>query len=144
MHLRRHRSLRRMSTLHHVNVTNLVDVTMVLLIIFILITPLIQEGFNLSLPKTRAAEPLEERDAILVALTKDDKVLVNGRRVTFEEVADQVLAEHRVDRRKPVLIKSDESLTYGKVMSVIDAVRAAGIENVGLVSENESELDSNR
>lgn len=140
-----HRSQRRMSTLHDVNVTNLIDVTMVLLIIFILMTPMIQEGFKMSLPKTTTADPLEESEAILVVLSKDGKLLVDGAIVSSAtQVGDRVLLLHRQKPDKPVLVRSDESLQYGAVIQVIDNIRSVGVTNVGLVTENRPIIDQNR
>lgn len=132
MPLKPHRSRRRMSTLHDVNITNLVDVALTILIMFLLITPLIQEGFNVNLPKTKNPETIMESDAILVVMRGEDEITVNGLRVAADRVADHVLAAHQSAPEKPVVIKAQDSLEYGKVIGLIDAIRGTGITTVGL------------
>lgn len=121
-----------------INVTPLVDVMLVLLIIFMVITPLLQKGVSVDLAKThnpRQMPDAEKTNAVELAVTRDGKVFLNSKPVDMGDITKQVddLMSNRLD--KVVFIKSDSRAKYGDVVSVVDNVRAAGIEQLGLITE---------
>ena len=127
-----------MGTLADINVTPMVDVMLVLLIIFMVITPLLQKGVSVDLAKThnpRKMPDAEKTDAVELAVTRDGKIFLNAQPVKMDDITKQVedLMSNRLN--KVVFIKSDSRAKYGDVVSVVDNVRAAGIEQLGLITE---------
>jgi biopolymer transport protein ExbD len=121
-----------------INVTPLVDVMLVLLIIFMVITPLLQKGVSVNLAQThnpRQMPDAEKTNAVELAVTRDGKVFLNAKPVDMGDITKQVddLMSNRLN--KVVFIKSDARAKFGDVVSVVDNVRAAGIEELGLITE---------
>lgn len=120
-----------------INVTSLVDVMMVLLIIFMISAPFMRAGVKVDLPKAgaRAAQP---QRAIIIAVDRMSQLAVNEEKVTMENLAARVTQLHQSSPELPILLEGDAGVAYGQVIKVMDAVRRAGIENVGLVLEPET------
>lgn len=116
-----------------INVTSLVDVMMVLLIIFMLTAPFLQAGIQVKLPKAKSTV-IKDTDAVVVSVTKDRKVYVNDDRVE-EKRLGQVLATLKAAGEDKVFVRADQDVPYGAVMSVIGEVKAAGISDVGMITE---------
>ena len=121
-----------------INVTPMVDVMLVLLIIFMVITPMLQHGTSVDLAKTHNPRPMpsaEKTDAIELAVTRDGKIFLNSAPVQLGDITSKVkdLISTKLD--KTVFIKSDARAKYGDVVEVIDNVRAAGVEQLGLLTE---------
>ncbi|HEV3334447.1 MAG TPA: biopolymer transporter ExbD [Bryobacteraceae bacterium] len=121
-----------------INVTPMVDVMLVLLIIFMVITPLLSKGVPVTLVKTKnpiAMQAADKSDAILVAVTRDARVFLNTNQMQAEDLAPKVkdLLTNRLD--KTVFIKADQRAKYEKVVDVVDNLRAAGVDQVGLLTE---------
>ena len=121
-----------------INVTPMVDVMLVLLIIFMVITPMLQHGVQVDLVKTKNPIPMQDADksdAILVSVTRDGKVFLSTTQTTADDLPGKVrdLLTNRVN--KMVFIKSDQRARYEKVVDVVDNLRAAGVDQVGLLTE---------
>ena len=122
-----------------INVTPMVDVMLVLLIIFMVITPMLQKGVSVDLAKVNSPTPMpdaDKEDALLVAITRDGKIffgseLLPGPEALTAKVKDRVAA--RTD--KTVFVKADARAKYGKVVEVVDNVRSAGVDQLGLLTE---------
>jgi len=121
------------SSVSDINVTSLVDVMMVLLIIFMLTAPFLQAGIQVKLPRAKSTV-IKETDAVVVSVTKDRQVYVNSDRVE-EEKLGQVLAALKAAGEERVFVRADQDVSYGAVMSVIGEVKAAGINDVGMITE---------
>ena len=122
-----------------INVTPLVDVMLVLLIIMMLVAPLLQQGITVTLPKaTNSADKPETRGQTTVAISVDKHVYLNAKEVadktTIGEVVKMLLEDKKQDE-KVVFIKADQGVDYGEVMATMDQLRAAGIEDMGLITE---------
>jgi biopolymer transport protein TolR len=127
-----------------INVTPLVDVMLVLLIIMMIIAPLLQKGVNVRLPTaTNSADKPETQDQTVVGVTPDGQFWVNGVSVSDADVRGRVddILEGKKDRI--LLIKADEDAPYGRVMEVMDTLRAAGIEDMGLITERKAQSGGN-
>src|SRR5208337_1799101 len=125
----------RSSLVSQINVTPLVDVMLVLLIIFMVTAPIIQQGVEVSLPKVRASALPGEEQQFVVSITRGREIYLNDRRLSAEELTDKLkaIAVERPDRQ--VFIRADEQVPYGDVVRTMAAIKAAGIENVGMVTE---------
>ena len=133
------------ATKHHapppvadINVTPMVDVMLVLLIIFMVITPMLSKGVSVDMVKTRnpiAMQAADKSDAVLIAVTKDGKVYLGNDQVPAEDLPPKVkdLLTNKLD--KTVFVKSDARANYGKVVEVVDNLRAAGVDQLGLLTE---------
>jgi biopolymer transport protein ExbD len=127
-----------------INVTPLVDVMLVMLIIFMVITPMLSKGVSVDLVKTKnpiAMANADKEDAVLVAVTRDGKVFLNTTQVTADGLPAKVkdALTNRLD--KTVYIKSDSRAKFEKVVEVVDNLRAAGVDNLGLLTEQVQQLD---
>jgi len=129
---------REMGAMADINVTPMVDVMLVLLIIFMVITPLLQKGVSVNLAKThnpRKMPDAEKTNAVELAITRDGKVFLNAQPVAMDSITKQVEDLMANKLNKIVFIKSDSRAQYGTVVSVVDNVRAAGIQQLGLITE---------
>jgi len=117
-----------------INVTPLVDVTLVLLIIFMISAPFMRSGVRVNLPKAEARQPQPQR-AILISIDRAGQVFLDQQRVTREDLVARIIVLRQRSPDLPVLVEGDAAVAYGEVIAVMDAVRRAGIENVGLVLE---------
>ncbi len=117
-----------------INITNLVDVTLVLLIIFMIAAPLIHSGVKVDLPRMQSgAEVIQE--GILVSYTHDDQIYIDGNLVTGSDFENRLIKLWVQSGRKPVLLSADSNVPYGKVIGLIDKIKSVGVENLGLIVE---------
>ncbi len=119
-----------------INVTPLVDVMLVLLIIMMLVAPMLQKGVDVKLPlAANSADKPETQDQTVVAITADKRMFLNGIPIREDDLRTQIEAVLENKTEKIVLIKADEDAPYGSIMSAMDRLREAQIENIGLVTE---------
>jgi biopolymer transport protein ExbD len=119
-----------------INVTPLVDVMLVLLIIMMIVAPLLQKGADVKLPLAAySSDKPETQDQTVVAVDSQGRFFVNGVPVREEELRQRVEDILETKTERIVLIKADEDAAYGKVMDAMDELRAAGIEDMGLITE---------
>ena len=124
-----------------INVTPLVDVMLVLLIIMMLVAPLLQQGISVTLPKAaNSVDKPETRGQTTIAISVDKHVYLNAKEVPKpnEESRPGGQRDPLEDKKsdeKVVFIKADQGVDYGAVMATMDQLRAAGIEDMGLITE---------
>jgi biopolymer transport protein ExbD len=119
-----------------INVTPLCDVMLVLLIIMMIVAPLLQQGVNVKLPQaSNTVDKPEVQGQTVVAIAKDKSMYVNAKPVQESEMASKVGEILENNKEKVVLIKADEEVEYGAVMSAMDQLRQAGIEDIGLITD---------
>ena len=121
-----------------INVTPMVDVMLVLLIIFMVITPMLSKGVSVDMAKVKNPIPMQaadKSDAITVAVQRDGKTYLNTTQTPAADLPPKVkdLLSGRVD--KTVFVRADQRARYEKVVDVVDNLRAAGVDNVGLLTE---------
>ena len=127
-----------------INVTPMVDVMLVLLIIFMVVAPLLQTGVSLALPKSKYPDPdpniIKDTSAV-VSITPDDKLFFGRDPTTKEDLAKRIgtVLKDKPPAEQVVYVKSDRMVKYGTVVGVVDAIRDAGYERIGLVAEKEKE-----
>lgn len=112
--------------------TSLVDVTLVLLIIFIISAPFMRAGVRVDLPRAEARQAQPPR-SILITIDRGGQIFLDQQKTKLEELGAKTLRMHNSAPDMPVLIEGDAAIAYGQVVKVMDAVRRVGIENVGLV-----------
>ena len=119
-----------------INVTPLVDVMLVLLIIMMLIAPMLQQGVSVKLPQaSNTADKPETQDQTVVAVTSDKRLYLNGVPIQEGELQAKIQTLMETKKEKIVLIKGDEEAPYSAIMSTMDRLREANIENIGLITE---------
>ena len=121
-----------------INVTPMVDVMLVLLIIFMVITPMLNNKVNVDLPTATAAVMMEnanKEDAITVAVTRDGRSYLGGDQVSLDQLAAKITDKLTNKTDKEVYLRADVRANYGKVMDTVDQIRAAGVSNLGLLTE---------
>jgi biopolymer transport protein TolR len=116
-----------------INVTNLVDVTMVLLIIFMLTAPFIQAGIKVKLPKAKSTV-IKETEAVVISVNKDGEIFINNEKVEDGQLGDALMTL-KVAGEERVFVRADEDVAYGVVMNVIGEVKSVGINDVGMITE---------
>ena len=121
-----------------INVTPMVDVMLVMLIIFMVITPMLSKGVSVTLVQTQhpiAMQAADKSDAIVCAVTRDGKTFLNTTFTQPEDMPAKVkdLLANRLD--KTVFVKADARARYERVVDVVDNLRAAGVDEVGLITE---------
>jgi biopolymer transport protein ExbD len=120
-----------------INVTPLVDVMLVLLIIMMIIAPLLQKGVDVRLPIAGNSSPKPEtQDQTVLGVKADKSTWVNGVEVSKAELRTRIENVMESKKEKLVLIKADIEAPYGAVMEAMDTLRAIGIEDVGLITDN--------
>ena len=121
-----------------INVTPMADVMLVLLIIFMVVTPMLQKGKDVELARTKNPIDMKEADrddAIIVAITRDGKFYLGTDQIKIDDLGGKVndLLTNRLDKK--VFVKSDNRAKYGDVVQVVDNIRNAGVDQVGLLTE---------
>jgi biopolymer transport protein TolR len=119
-------------SLSEINVTPLVDVILVLLIIFMVTAPMMHAGVDVDLPSTTTSSQETAEERVLVSVTAEKQLYVGDRRVSYQMLTERV--RQQLGPHAPsVALRADRKLPYGYILHVIDAIRQAGVENVGLI-----------
>jgi biopolymer transport protein TolR len=122
----------------NINVTPLVDVMLVLLIIFMVITPMLQHGVSVDMAKTNNPVDMpdaDKEDALLVAVQRDGSIFFGNDRLTADQLTQKVKDRLANKVEKRVFIRADARAKYGSVVEVVDNVRSAGVDQLGLLTE---------
>jgi len=122
----------------NINVTPMVDVMLVLLIVFMVITPMLQKGVSVDMARVASPTPMpdaDKEDSLLVAIMRDGQIYFGTDRIKVDDLTAKVKDRlaNKVDKR--VFIKADARAKYGNVVDVVDNVRSAGVDDVGLLTE---------
>lgn len=126
-------------TISNINVTPLVDVMLVLLVIFMVTAPILQQGVSINLPKVKAAALTGEEQQLVVAVNRSGQVYLNDTLVTLPELGPKLQAILKLRPDRQVFLRADQRVPYGEVMRVIATVKGAGIERLGMVTEPPTE-----
>ena len=121
-----------------INVTPMVDVMLVLLIIFMVVTPMLQKGISVDMAKVNNPEQMpdaDKEDALLVSITRDNKVYFGSEQIQVDNLTGKVKDRLANKADKRVYVKADMRTRFGGVVQVVDAVRAAGVDDLGLLTD---------
>jgi biopolymer transport protein TolR len=126
------------------NIIPMADIMLVLLIIFMVVTPMLQKGMSVEMAKVTNPTDMpnaDRDDAIIVGISRSGDIFIGNQKTALDQITSSIRdrIENRTD--KTVFIKSDARAKYGDVVKVVDEVRSAGVDNVGLLTDR---LESNR
>jgi biopolymer transport protein TolR len=137
------RGLGRSSVNADINVTPMADIMLVLLIIFMITTPLLQGGITVNLPNAR--NPLEDKDAgssdaVVIALNRDGRLFLKKEPISDDDLYDFLIQKYSGGEVvRTIYLRADETLNYGRVVEVVDGCRRAGVDRIGLMAELEKD-----
>jgi len=121
-----------------INVTPMVDVMLVLLVIFMVVTPMLQKGVSVDLAQTDNPVRMtdaDKEDALLVGVMRDGSIFFGSDKVTADQLTEKMKDRLATRADKRVFIKADARAKYGNVVEVVDNIRSAGVDQVGLLTE---------
>ncbi|HXW16854.1 MAG TPA: biopolymer transporter ExbD [Candidatus Acidoferrales bacterium] len=120
------------------NVIPMADIMLVLLIIFMVVTPMLQKGVSVDMAKVENPEDMRDADkddAVIIAVTRDGRYFLGSNQIALDDITNKVkdLISNRLD--KTVFVRSDARAKYGEVVKAVDEVRSAGVDNLGLLTD---------
>jgi biopolymer transport protein ExbD len=120
------------------NVIPMADIMLVLLIIFMVVTPMLQKGVSVDMASVndpRDMQDADKDDAIIVAVTRDGTLYLGNTKINKEDITGQIKDRIANKLDKTVYVKSDARAKYGDVVAVVDEIRSAGVDSLGLLTE---------
>ena len=118
-----------------INVTPLVDVMLVLLVIFMVTAPMMQQGVQVNLPKANTKAMTPQDEAVVVSVDKSGKVFINKDQIPAADLRARLTAMFASREKKEVFLKADAGVPYGEVVKTMADIKGAGIERLGMVTE---------
>jgi len=125
-----------------INVTPMCDVMLVLLIIFMITVPLLQQGIFVNKPRARNAqeEPLvDDEDATMVTITRQGDIYINRNPVGPNQIVERIVERIAIKPELPLFIKADVAVLYGTVVDLVSKAREAGVEQIGLMVDRQED-----
>jgi biopolymer transport protein TolR len=118
-----------------INVTPLVDVMLVLLVIFMVTAPMMQQGVQVNLPKADTKAMSTQQETVVVSVDRQGRRFINSTEVPMEELRQKLATMFASRAKKEVFLKADRDVPYGEVVKVMADIKGAGIERLGMVTE---------
>ncbi len=122
-------------TMSQINVTPLVDVMLVLLVIFMVTAPMMQQGVQVNLPKAETKALKSPEEAVVVSIEKSGRIFVDKSEITQGELKTKLSALLVNRTKKEVFLKADRDVPYGEVVKTMAQIKGAGVERLGMVTE---------
>jgi len=123
------------TALAEINVTPLVDVMLVLLIIFMVTAPMIEQGVDINLPKTETVEIESEEGKSILTINKDGVILLGKTEVSIEELEEKIKFNNKIQDEQELYIYADEDLAYKVVVRVMAIARRTGVSKLGMITD---------
>ena len=123
------------SSISQINVVPLVDVMLVLLVIFMVAAPILQQGVSVELPQAKAGALSGEDQQLVVSIDKKGTIFLNDNAIGLAELGPKLEAVTRLKPDKQVFLRADRSVPYGEVVQVMAAVKGAGVQSLGMITE---------
>jgi biopolymer transport protein TolR len=120
--------------LAEINVTPFVDVVLVLLIIFLITAPMMLGGIDVRVPKTEARN-IQPEERLVLSVTRDRGLFLDNQPITLDRLSRVLSGMVQRNPKAAVFLKADEAVAYGTVMRVMDVIKKAGIDRVGMITE---------
>ncbi|MBP1752108.1 MAG: Cell division and transport-associated protein TolR [Geobacteraceae bacterium] len=118
-----------------INVTPLVDVMLVLLIIFMVTAPMMQQGVQVNLPKAQAKALNPQEESVVVSIDSSSRIFINSSEIPSGELKPKLSAMFESRTKKEVFLKADRTVPYGEVVKAMAEIKGAGIERLGMITE---------
>ena len=130
------------SMMAEINMTPFVDVMLVLLIVFMITAPMLQQGLPVNLPQAQSSELKRTKQDLIVTIQKDGKVYIgdNKKSVEMNSLEGRLQAIYATKQRKDIFIKADFQIQYGDVIKVMSAAKKAGVDRIGMLTQPELRL----
>ncbi|HEX2769880.1 MAG TPA: protein TolR [Geobacteraceae bacterium] len=122
-------------TMSQINVTPLVDVMLVLLVIFMVTAPMMQQGVQVNLPKAETKALTAPEESVVVSIEKSGGIFINSAQIPAGELRAKLSEMFATRSKKEVFLKADKDVTYGEVVKAMAEIKGAGIERLGMVTE---------
>jgi biopolymer transport protein TolR len=122
-----------------INITNLVDVMLVLLIVFMISAPMMQAGIDIALPKA-SESPVDVSAGIIISIDKAQTIYIDNYKIPANEFEARLKTIREAKKFRPIFIRADKTVPYGIVIELMGKIKKMGIENVGLITEPETRL----
>jgi biopolymer transport protein TolR len=122
-------------TMSQINVTPLVDVMLVLLIIFMVTAPMMQQGVQVNLPKTESKALPSPEESVIVSIERSGKIFINASEIPAADLRAKLTDMFAAKSKKEVFLKADRDVPYGDVVKTMAEIKGAGIERLGMVTE---------
>ena len=136
IHKKREGSIKPGNTKNEINVTPLVDVVLVLLIIFMVVTPMLHRGVHVQLPETKNHEKKQDTgEQLVVTIRGDGAVFIETDKIPADQLVERV--KHELKKSRPVHVRGDKSVQYKVVREVLEKIHDAGAQNVGMGTEEQ-------
>ncbi len=123
------------TTMSEINITPMVDVMLVLLIIFMVTTPLIQQGVKVNLPQTKAAAVESDEKKVVLSIDANKKVFIGEVEISLAELEEKLKSNAKLQNEKELFLHADRDLPYGIVVDVMATAQRCGITNVGMITD---------
>ena len=123
------------TAISQINVTPFVDVMLVLLVIFMVTAPILQQGVQVNLPEAKAGAIAGKEEPLVVSITKKGQVYLNENRIKLAELKLKLQAIRQIQKGKEVFLRADKSVPYGVVMKAIATIKEAGIVKLGMITQ---------
>jgi len=123
-------------TMSQINVTPLVDVMLVLLVIFMVTAPMMQQGVQVNLPKAETKSLAPKEDTLVVSIEKSGRTFINTNEIPGDQLKDKLNSMLAGREKREVFLKADSSVPYGEVVKVMAQIKGAGVERLGMVTES--------
>ena len=123
------------SSISQINVVPLVDIMLVLLVIFMVTAPILQQGVTVDLPQAKAGALSGEQEQLVITLEKDGKLFLNDNPITEDQLTEKLEAVAKLRPDKQVFLRADRTVQYGAVVRIMAAIRGAGVQSLGMVTE---------
>lgn len=122
-------------TMSEINVTPMVDIMLVLLIIFMVTAPFIQQGVDVDLPETTAPSLSVDEERLILTIRKDRSLFIGEDELPYDELEAKLTANKKLQAEKELYLHADRSLPYGYVVDIMAKLKNAGVENLGMVTD---------
>ncbi len=122
------------TSLSEINVTPLVDVMLVLLIIFMVTAPILQTGIEVQLPETRSVQETNPEQRIVLSISREGLIYYGSEAINFSTIGEHIRREAR-SPKEAIYLRADKDVKWSSIVSVIDAIKAAGFSEISLVTK---------
>ena len=124
-----------------INVTPLVDVMLVLMIIFMITAPMLQQGVKVALPTANAPAMPAEDEKMVITITRDRRILIGETELPFDQLSEKLTNNIKLQQQNEVFLHADRALPYGFIVDVMAILKEAGVQNLGMVTDPFSNSD---